>query len=165
MFSSVWARTVEAILGAYMAPASPDPAPPLNWSAWLSGFAKEFTSDHLKVPFNLLVDQVIRGSVSQLLDPSSEATVRNRHAQLLKGAIEGVQNANGEQETVVQVSLPVDSLSHFDMLYSSWTRYSRTASLLFSETLSQPHLLISLLRIFKPEVPETQPPKQSGQPS
>ena len=111
MFSSVWTRTVEAILAAYMAPASSDSTPPLNWSAWLSGFAKEFTSDHLKAPLNLLIDQIIRSSVSQLLDPASEATVRNRHAQLLKGTIEGVQNANGEQETVVQVSLAVDLLS------------------------------------------------------
>jgi len=94
-----------------MAPPSSDSTPPLNWSAWLSGFAKEFTSDHLKAPLNLLIDQIIRGSVSQLLDPASEATVRNRHAQLLEGAIKGVQNANGEQETVVQVSPPVDSRS------------------------------------------------------
>jgi hypothetical protein len=90
-----------------MAPPSPD-STPLNWSAWLSGFAKEFTSDHLKAPLNLLIDQIIRSSVSQLLDPASDATVRNRHAQLLKGAIEGVQNSNGEQEMVVQVSPLVD---------------------------------------------------------
>jgi len=111
LFNSVWARTVEAILATYMAPASSDSTPSLNWSAWLSGFAKEFTSDHLKAPLNLLIDQLIRGSVSQLLDPASEATVRNRHAQLLKGTIEGVQNPNGEQEMLVQVSLLVDSLS------------------------------------------------------
>lgn len=96
-----------------MAPPSSDSTLSINWSAWLSGFAKEFTSDHLKAPLNLLIDQIIRSSVSQLLDPASEATIRNRHAQLLKGAIEGVQNANGEQEMVVQVSPPVDSLSPF----------------------------------------------------
>jgi hypothetical protein len=111
LFFSVWTRTVEAILSAYMAPASSDSTPPLNWSAWLSGFAKEFTSDHLKAPLNLLIDQLIRGSVSRLLDPASEAIVRNQHAQLLKAAIEGVRNANGEQEMLVQVSLPIDSLS------------------------------------------------------
>lgn len=96
-----------------MAPPSSDSTPSINWSAWLLGFAKEFTSDHLKAPLNLLIDQIIRSSVSQLLDPASEATICNRHALLLKGVIEGVQNANGEQEMVVQVSPPVDSLSPF----------------------------------------------------
>jgi len=96
-----------------MAPVSSDSTPPLDWSAWLSGFAKEFTSDHLEASINLLIDQLIRGSVSQLLDPASEATVRNRHAQLLKGVIEGVSKANGEQKLLIKVSLPVDSLFPF----------------------------------------------------
>ena len=96
-----------------MAPALSDSTPPLDWSAWLSGFAKEFTSGHLKASLNLLIDQLIRGSISQLLDPASEATVRNRHAQLLKGVIEGVSKANGEQEPFIKVGVPVDSLSPF----------------------------------------------------
>lgn len=85
--------------------------PSLDWSAWLSGFAKEFTSDHLKAPLNLLIGQLIRGSVSQLLDPSTEAIVRNQHAQLLKGAIEGIHKANGEQKLLVEVSLRLESFS------------------------------------------------------
>ena len=96
-----------------MAPASSDPTPPVDWSAWLSGFAKEFTSDHLKASLNLLIDQLIRGSVSQLLDLTSEATVRNRHAELLKGVIEGVSKVNGERESLIKVSLRVDSPSPF----------------------------------------------------
>ena len=96
-----------------MVPASSGSTPPPGWSPWLSGFAKEFTSDHLKAPLNLLIDQLIRGSVSQLLDPTSEAVVRNRHAQLLKGAIEGVYEATGEHGLLVEVSLRVNSLSPF----------------------------------------------------
>jgi len=101
-----------------MAPASSDSTPPLDWSAWLSGFVKEFTSDHLKAPLNLLIDQLIRGSVSQLLDPANEAIVRNRHAQLLKGAIKGVHEANEEQSLLVRVYVPADSLSLSDILSS-----------------------------------------------
>jgi hypothetical protein len=149
-------------LAACTAPANPDSTSPLDWSPWLSGFAKEFTSEHLKVPLNLLIDQLIRGSVSQLLDPASEAVVRNRHAQLLKGAIEGVHKATGELDFLVEVSLPIGSLFLFNVLYSCWMKCSRTTSLLSLETSNQSRLLTLLLRICKPEVLETQPPRQPG---